>query len=411
MNKRKFFAPLVAALVILTPLTAVLAATVNVTPLNTNGWQTQSSGTASVTFVTGPGTPPLGIGSAQLAVGADGGSAAQLRNPNYAGTLLSDITALSYSTYAQSGGSGGQTPYIILNIDNDNNGSVDDQLFFEPVYQNGTYSTVDPSVTIPNQCGTNPGCVTQGVWQTWDAQNGGWWALSAATFGPPLTTLAFYQQGHPNARIVNSGTLGGVRIVAGFGAGAWDNFIGNVDSFRIAVNAGSDTTFNFEPGVANLVWTTTGSTGTVDEEDLSIVELNNFVVGVKNPSPNPVNIRYNINAASVPASGTTGTQKVSVVVRFRDSDGAGADARVFFTIRRTNILTGGNEVLLTFDSNTQPPAGVAFQTQTVTDCSAPFDFDSTQYVYWIEGEVTRKNTSLLANLGAVQIVESNDTCP
>jgi hypothetical protein len=34
-------------------------------------------------------------------------------------------TALSYSTYAQSGGSGGQTPYLILNIDNNNDGIFD----------------------------------------------------------------------------------------------------------------------------------------------------------------------------------------------------------------------------------------------------------------------------------------------
>ncbi len=241
----------------------VFAATTTlfVYPGHLEGWQTQTSTSPSPTpqvlFVFGPTPPPLGRGSVEFRVGPDGNSSAQMRQPGYANTALpnpsptpaaaNELTSLGYSTYAQSGGSGGQTPYLNLLIDNDNNGTVDDQLFFEPVYQNGTYSTVDPSITIPNQCGANPACVTPGTWQTWDAFNGGWWALSAGTFGPPLTTLKFYRQTHPNARIVNSSTgLGGVRILTGGGAGAWDNFIGNADAFSIGV--GPDTTiYDFEP--------------------------------------------------------------------------------------------------------------------------------------------------------------------
>jgi hypothetical protein len=167
------------------------------------------------------------------------------------------LTGLSYSTYAQSGGSGGQAPYIILNIDNNDDGVFnfedgDDLLFFEPVYQNGTYPTVDPSITIPNQCGDNPACVTPGQWQTWDAYNGGWWSLNAGTFGPPLTTLTFYRTQHPTATIINSSSGGGVRIVTGGGAGSWDNFVGNADAFTISlgddVDVGPTTTiYDFEP--------------------------------------------------------------------------------------------------------------------------------------------------------------------
>ena len=153
---------------------AAYAATtfLTVSPTNLQGWQIQvttsatATPTPSVTFVNGPGTPPLGTGSAELRVGANGNDAARLRHPGYAGTVLpaatpttpaaNELTSLSYSTYAQSGGSGGQTPYLILQIDTDGDAGVEDLLFFEPVYQNGTYTTVDPSVTIPNQCGANP---------------------------------------------------------------------------------------------------------------------------------------------------------------------------------------------------------------------------------------------------------------
>ena len=289
MNSKRLaaIAPALLAALFFSAVTAVAATVVVlVYPGNLEGWQIQTTPGAtpspsvppSVNFVTGPGAPPFSRGSAELRVGSDGSAAAALRQPNFAGTTLpptptpvpdptpddpppprvppsDELTVLGYSTYAQSGGSGGQTPYIILNIDNTNDGTPDDQLFFEPVYQNGSYPTVDPSITIPNQCGNNPACVTPGQWQTWDAFNGGWWSLNAGTFGPPLTTLHFYRSQNPNARIVNTSTgQGGIRVVAGFGAGSWDNFVGNVDGFRIGVGVDPEgdpnvTVYDFEPGI------------------------------------------------------------------------------------------------------------------------------------------------------------------
>src|SRR5688572_669568 len=97
-----------AVLVLLTVLAwatlpaAAHAAVQVVTPSNLAGWQTQVTDPvptgASIAFVPGPATPPLGFGSARLAVGTDGNDAAQLRNPNYQGALASSLTALSYST-------------------------------------------------------------------------------------------------------------------------------------------------------------------------------------------------------------------------------------------------------------------------------------------------------------------------
>src|SRR5256885_13066102 len=94
---------------ILAPLGIVSAqscgTTVTVTPANLQGWQIQITDTQTVTFVSGPATPPLGVGSAEFRVGADGDGAAQLRNPNYVGTLLSNLTTLKYATYVQQYGS------------------------------------------------------------------------------------------------------------------------------------------------------------------------------------------------------------------------------------------------------------------------------------------------------------------
>lgn len=235
-----------AVSVILLPTTALMA-TLKVTPSNLQGWQTQTSGTGqSVTFEQGPATPPLGVGSVELSVGPNGSGAAQLRHPGYQGTRLADLTALSYSTYVDQDGSGGQAPYIILQVDLDGNlATTGDRtlLFFEPVYQSAAFFPSNPQ-----------GSLALDTWQTWDALNGGWWSttgVAGASPGTGVKPLSAITALHPNAVIYNSsGPLGGVRIVAGFGAGAWDNFIGNVDNFTIGVS-GNNTTYDFDPLVYN----------------------------------------------------------------------------------------------------------------------------------------------------------------
>jgi uncharacterized repeat protein (TIGR01451 family) len=286
---------IIAAAFLASVVVLAVTSTLVTTPANLQGWvRVTVAGplpmpavTPSVNFVPGPGSPPLGRGSAELRVGSDGDAAAQLRHPGFSGTALpnpsptpaavNELTSLSYSTYAQSGGSGGQAPYLLLNIDNDNDGALDDQLFFEPVYQNGTYSVIFLGDPVPNQCAV-PACVIPGVWQTWDAFNGGWWSANESAGGPPLITLKRYREEHPNARIVNSASgLGGVRIVTGFGAGAWDNFVGNVDEFSIGV--GPDTTiYDFE------TWQVTAVSPT--QNDLNVVSNSNVTATFDdNPSP------------------------------------------------------------------------------------------------------------------------------
>ena len=95
-----------------------------VTPTNLQSWQlTTSSGTGNTpppAIYLAPGfeTPPLGSGSLHMTPGDDGNDNAQARHPGYAGTLLSNLTALSYSTFTEVDGSGGQAPYLILSVDN-----------------------------------------------------------------------------------------------------------------------------------------------------------------------------------------------------------------------------------------------------------------------------------------------------
>jgi hypothetical protein len=205
-----------------------------------NGEVTQSTGD----FVTGPETPPVGPGSLRLTVGPDidaSHDAMEFRNVNFVGTKLADLTELTYSTYVDHPDDhSGQAAFLTLRIDKDGNGTGDETMFFEPVYQTGGYGTVDPSVSVPNQCsGMENPCAVVGEWQTWDALAGGWWIN---TGGPPLDTIAHYVSVNPNATIVNNDDgLGGVRIAAGYGSPPWPNFVGNVDALKI-----NGKTFNFE---------------------------------------------------------------------------------------------------------------------------------------------------------------------
>lgn len=245
---------LLTALVMLFVTAPGFAQLTVITPAAPGPWTSNASASANpappASYIA-PGfeTPPLGIGSAHLTPGSDGGLNAQVRNTAFAGVRLDSITALSYSTYVDVDGSGGQAPYMNLLIDQNGDGVSDDQLFFEPVYQTGAYSG-DP---VPNQ-----GAIQLRTWQTWNALVGGWWSSDAMTFGPPLVTLASYIATFPNATIVNSSTgLGGLRIVVGTGAGAWDNFLGATDNITIDTTAIAPITYDFEPLAGNVITVTT----------------------------------------------------------------------------------------------------------------------------------------------------------
>jgi hypothetical protein len=221
------------------------AGTVTVTDANPSGWAfSNSDGNGTVgnnptgvgAYVTGPATPLYGVGSANLATGngSSGGDGAELlANGNYSGTLLSDLTALSYSTY-DTENNGQQFPYLSLEVAyGPTNNPTYDQLFFEPPYQS--------AATAMN------------TWQTWDALNGFWWDNNGVcgSQGAGVVKLSTCST-LADAQIVNTfGTagvldgVGGVQLVVGF-ASTGDQFNGYVDGLTIGIG-GNNTTYDFEP--------------------------------------------------------------------------------------------------------------------------------------------------------------------
>jgi hypothetical protein len=233
--------------------TSAQAATTKVAPAELGIWQpllldgagnTLPPGDGGVTFVVGPPGQPAGVGSARLATAAGhGDGSALLQSAAFAGTALSAIRALSYSTYVTQT-NGTQLPFLRLAIDLDGNGTPDDQLFFEPIYQSaGVFGIpAQPPIQI-------------GAWQTWDARAGGWWSVNGvggATPGAGVKTLDAIVAAAPAARIVNPSALNsGLSIGSGVVTAA-NAFDGNVDALTVDTGNGP-TTFDFEPGPAPAV--------------------------------------------------------------------------------------------------------------------------------------------------------------
>ena len=215
-----------------------------VSQANPNGWAFIQEATTGVGgYVTGPGTPPLGVGSAQLQVNSTG--IESLASGLYAGTRLDQLTQLVYHTYTQS-----STPpeAIMLQLDmdynlNDANTAPQGRLVYDPAL-NGT-----PVV---------------GAWQTWNALSGKWYATGAPgnTICPQANpcTLATLLAAFPDAGIRVGATgpgdpAGQIRFVAG----GWGiPFLGNVDDFTISVSG----TAAAKPGGLASIWSVSNTTTT-----------------------------------------------------------------------------------------------------------------------------------------------------
>jgi hypothetical protein len=181
------------------------------------------------TFRSGPDTPPLGVGSFELATptGVDKGT---LFNFDHVGTPLSSIDGISYSTYRTAGSA---QQVAALNIQVDANGDAPGgftTLVFEPVYN------------------TAQGSVVSGQWQPWDAYDGGnaiWWSSNPISGAPNRDTFVSWStivNMNPDAVI-----LGGFGVNQGSGNPA---LITAVDALHLSYGGGDDAvcvTYNFEP--------------------------------------------------------------------------------------------------------------------------------------------------------------------
>jgi len=174
---------------------------------------------------------------------------ARLRSTRYHRTYLRDLTRLDYWA-CDTTNNGQQWPFIVLEIDWNGDNVIDDELIFEPTYQN-------PVDGGPCGLGSNQGPPVIDRWQFWDALrtdpttgefHACWWSVEDPLFPPGDVTrsLSEYITALPDAAIVNlDGNHGGVQIMHGF-SDASDSYDGWVDAFTIGkdINGSSGQTYN-----------------------------------------------------------------------------------------------------------------------------------------------------------------------
>jgi hypothetical protein len=154
---------------------------------------------------------------------------------------------------------------------------------------------------------------------------------------------------------------------------------------------------NFVVNPGYYHWTTAGSTGTVDESDTSIVNLNGPSAAIKSSAILPANldIRYNVVAVGSLEGGNT----PAITVRFKDN---GNQARVIIYLKVMNIFTGGVGTLMAIDSNDYPSSS-SYQTRSLAYPKIGDFFDFTNNVYYIEAKITKTGTSGTPELSGIKL--------
>lgn len=185
-----------------------------ITSAQLDGWSISDA--EKVSFVAGPGAPPLGTGSVRLSTVDNSGSAIGI--DRYEGERIAEIVALQFATYVENGsGAEAGAPTLELHV-----------LFNDGVAF--TTLVLDPANTAND-------LVLPDVWQPWDALSAdARWTVEdipgcdEGCLMPWAEVLAAF----PNATIV-----GPVSIRSGIGA---SDATGHLDALRI-----NDLTYNFEP--------------------------------------------------------------------------------------------------------------------------------------------------------------------
>jgi hypothetical protein len=196
------------------------------------GWRLAASNpTASVGFQQGPYTPPFGGGSLSLRVGngSTGGTgiAEAVRD---GGGGLESLLVLTYWTHV-SANDGTHWPEVALDIDQNGNGSIDDQLVFQPSYQTPTTG----SAACPDQ-----GAAAMDQWQGWNAEAGCWWNTdkTVGTPGNGVVRLDDYLSAFPGSVVRR------IHVRTGLGTET-DRFEGNVDGLALHIGGKPTAVYDF----------------------------------------------------------------------------------------------------------------------------------------------------------------------
>lgn len=202
--------------------------TVLVSPSCTTGWKLVAVRTArsEIVDVAGQAAPsdtadPSYARGLRLAVDTGDLGATIARTSAFNGVALADLTSLRYRTYVAREGGGIGAPFLVLGIDLNGDGYVDDELRFFPHTR-------------------------AHVWQSWNALDGGWWARSSQRPPVPSETQTWreYLARSPNARLASAITIGAWKL------GGSRPFDATVAQLEIGIR-GKTRTFVFTPAASS----------------------------------------------------------------------------------------------------------------------------------------------------------------
>lgn len=122
--RRFVLAGIISILIFAFIVQVALAATLTVTPLNTQGWQIIPDGTVPVSFDLGPGTPPSGVGSVQFGpIDGSVGANKFIMVAPVIGMPTSEFASLAYHLYVDAAsGLSVQHMYVNVYVDTAANG-------------------------------------------------------------------------------------------------------------------------------------------------------------------------------------------------------------------------------------------------------------------------------------------------
>jgi hypothetical protein len=196
-----------------------------------------------VSFVSGPPTPPAGVGSARFhpttGVGS-GAPRAAMEQLDAARSLMnfSHITNLAYSSYRETPDPGGNlavTLQFVVDYDvTDATNTFQGRITFEPYFTVGS------------------GNVLEDTWQTWSPMAGKWWASSSSPKVGNVTVSQVCGQATPctwtnfKAQYPKAGFLQGEPGIL-LRTGGWaGDFTGYADKLVVGID-GDNTTWDLEP--------------------------------------------------------------------------------------------------------------------------------------------------------------------
>jgi hypothetical protein len=151
-------------------------------------------------------------------------------------------------------------------------------------------------------------------------------------------------------------------------------------------------------------WTTIGSTGTVDEGEVTFSGPIAFLAG------DSAVLRYNVVSVDglFATSGPLPTRTI-LTARFRDN---GDNNRVIVrlrSLRLTGASAGSITTLMTIDSDNYPGSS-SFQSRSIWCDGGGFSFDFVNHAYYVEVTMTRTSLPITAGLESIQIGRTTNGC-